>query len=89
MKLKSFSIDKEESRFEDSDDCLWLALRDMYLYSILPQIADILNANGTSKDTTLVKKTEEGIELINEKSSKIIEVNLRKPVGFTGEWRIE
>lgn len=87
--IESFSIDKEESRFEDSDDCLWLALRDMYLYSILPQIADILNANGTSKDTTLVKKTEEGIELINEKSSKIIEVNLRKPVGFTGEWRIE
>ena len=87
--IESLFIDKEESQFEDSDDCLWLALRDMFLYSILPQIADILNANGTSKDTTLVKKTEEGIELINEKSSKRIQVNLRKPVGLTGEWRIE
>jgi MoxR-like ATPase len=87
--IESLLIDKEGSQFEDSDDCLWLALRDMYLYSILPQIADILNANGTSKDTTLVEKTEEGIKLINEKTSKKIEVCLRKPVGFTGEWRIE
>lgn len=71
-------------------ECLWLAIRDMYLYSILPQVADTLNANGTQKANLIQEATQIHINYLNErlKSNKITG-GLKFSSATSGEWRVE
>ena len=73
-----------------NDDCLWPALRDMYLYSILPQIADTLNANGTQNANLIESATRRHIEYLNERlESNKITGGLKFSSATSGEWRVE
>jgi hypothetical protein len=62
----------------------------MYLYSILPQIADILNANGTQNANLIELATRRHIEYLNERlESNKITGGLKFSSATSGEWRVE
>lgn len=91
-----YVIDNEESSTPLSKsipsklDCLWPALRDMYLYSILPQVADTLNANGTQNAKEIQTATQRHIDYLNERlESNKITGGLKFSSATSGEWRVE
>jgi MoxR-like ATPase len=72
----------------EDDRQLWKSMGDMLQYSLLPQVADILNSNGVSNHE-LPSKAEQCIDFISEKSGIEQWYSLRSPIGVTGEWRVE
>ena len=72
----------------DTDRQFWKSMGDMLEYSLLPQVADILNSNGISNHQfSLIAK--QCNDYISEKSESNREYSLRSPIGVSGEWRVE
>jgi hypothetical protein len=70
------------------DRQFWKSMGDMLEYSLLPQVADILNSNGISNHQfSLIAK--QCIDYISEAGGSNREYSLRSPIGVSGEWRVE
>lgn len=77
----------------EKEDCFWMAIRDMLLLSVYPQLADTVVANGVGGDN--VAKINDKIEklnlILNEHLSSDDELNCKmiKPSSPFGQYRLE